>query len=247
MSLCQGCHSGCCRSFAVPITGADMIRLERETGKTFWDFGCRWADESGAIAGNYAPHFHFQDEPSTPFVICLKHEESDYHPGTARCQFLQESPPDATRPVGAAHCGIYNGRPAACRVFPTKYDVGNELPIIYPVPEYGRAEQRPEYRLCPRQWSPEDVDSLEVAQDLAVARYEIQFFHRLAEMWNRHAGAWEIFPDFLRDVYQRRITLMPEACAQPELTPEELSAEEEEYRRNVVKMPRPASNQREAA
>ena len=29
MSQCLDCHAGCCRSFAVPITGADVLRIER--------------------------------------------------------------------------------------------------------------------------------------------------------------------------------------------------------------------------
>lgn len=215
MSLCQGCHAGCCRSFAVPITGADMLRLEQETGQNFWDFACRWADESGAIAGNYAPHFHFADEPATPFVICLQHVPSAHHPGTARCHFLQESAPDETRAVGAAHCGAYSGRPAACRVFPTKFDVNNQLPILHAVPEYGREERRPEFRLCPRQWTPQDVDPLQAARELVVARYEVQFFHQLAALWNQQPGPWEIFPEFLREVYANRVSPIPDG--QPEV------------------------------
>src|SRR5690606_34649025 len=28
MGLCSGCHAGCCRSFAVPVSGADVLRIE---------------------------------------------------------------------------------------------------------------------------------------------------------------------------------------------------------------------------
>lgn len=205
MGICQGCHSGCCRSFAIPITGADMITLERDTGLSFWDFGCRWADPEGSIAANYAPHFFFQDEPQTPFVICLKHEVSENFPQTSRCLFLKETPPDEEHPLGQGKCSVYGSRPAACRVFPTKLDTENLLPIIHPIPEYGRDSKLPQYRLCPRQWTPADVDPIDAMRDLVVARYEAQFYAQIARLWNQKVGPWNLFPDFLRNVYQNRV------------------------------------------
>ena len=95
MSPCESCHAGCCRSFAIPLSGADIIRLENGLGLTFWDFACRWADPEGIIAQNYAPHFFFEDEPQTPFVITLIHDESIYFPATTRCRYLVEGQPDA--------------------------------------------------------------------------------------------------------------------------------------------------------
>ena len=65
MSPCEDCHAGCCRSFAVPVSGADIMRIENGLGLSFWDFVCRWEDPDGRIALNYAPHFFFEDEPET--------------------------------------------------------------------------------------------------------------------------------------------------------------------------------------
>lgn len=223
MGICQGCHAGCCRSFAIPINGADMMTLERETGKTFWDFGCRWEDPEGSIAADYAPHFFFQDEPQTPFVICLKHEQSRIFKKSTCCSFLKETPPDKDHPLGQSQCGIYHARPSACRVFPTKFDVENELPIIHPVPEYGREDHQPEFKLCPRQWTPADVDPINGTSDLVIARYEARFFKQIAKLWNQKVGPWSVFPDFIRNVYQNRV--------QP--ISEEAFADEEPY---VLKM-----------
>src|SRR5688572_7889481 len=100
MSQCQTCHAGCCRSFAVPITGADVLRIERQVGLNFWEFACRWADPEGKIARRYAPHFHFEDEPRTPFVLCLRHEASAFHKSTTKCRFLVESQPSREAPLG---------------------------------------------------------------------------------------------------------------------------------------------------
>src|SRR5690349_20889324 len=110
MSLCESCHAGCCRSFAVPVTGADILRIERELGLNFWDFACRWADPNNRIAKSLAPHFHFADEPATPFTVCLRHEVSAIFAGATKCRFLMKCPPDAEHPLGLARCSIYNSR-----------------------------------------------------------------------------------------------------------------------------------------
>ena len=65
MSPCEDCHAGCCRSFAVLVSDADIMRIELGQGLSFGDFVCRWEDPGGRIALNYAPHFFFEDEPET--------------------------------------------------------------------------------------------------------------------------------------------------------------------------------------
>jgi Fe-S-cluster containining protein len=207
MSPCQSCHAGCCRSFAVPVTGADILRIERTLGLDFWAFVCRWADPQGIIARNHAPHFYFADEPSTPFAICLTHAASEFFPGTTKCRFLTEGQPDAEHPHGLARCGIYNSRPAACRAFPAKLNSTNELAVLYDVPPRGRTDtDDPLFDLCPRSWQPEDLEPVSAVQDLVIARYEMGFFRQLATVWNSKPRPWAVFPDFLRLVYNNRVT-----------------------------------------
>lgn len=205
MSACESCHAGCCRSFAVPVTGADVLRLERDLQIPFWDFACRWADPHGQIARKYAPHFHFEDEPETPFVICLRHVESESFPDTTKCRFLKETPPSEEHPRGLGQCGVYGSRPAACRAFPTKLNASSDLAIIYDVPTRGRTQDSPAYDLCARPWEPADLDPLSTVQDLIVARFEMAFFHQLARHWNRAERPWELFPEFLRLAYAGRV------------------------------------------
>jgi Fe-S-cluster containining protein len=150
MSPCEDCHAGCCRSFAVPVSGADIMRIEYGLGLSFWDFVCRWEDPDGRIALNYAPHFFFDDEPETQFVISLMHHESEYFKETTRCRFLTEGAPDEEHSLGQARCGIYNFRPGACRVFPTKFDPASELAVIHDVPERSRDGDSKVYDLFPR-------------------------------------------------------------------------------------------------
>jgi Fe-S-cluster containining protein len=205
MAPCDSCHAGCCRSFAVPVSGADIIAIERRFGLSFWDFVCRWADPTGRIAHDYAPHFFFPDAPETPFVICLSHQSSVFLPGTTKCRFLMECPPDEQHPLGQGRCGIYSSRPFACRVFPTRFNDTGDLAVIYDVPERVRPGVDPVYRLCPRQWEKSDVDPIESIQNLVVAKYEIAFFAQLARIWNQSPRRWEVFPDFLHLVYSNRI------------------------------------------
>ncbi|QDT63680.1 YkgJ family cysteine cluster protein [Calycomorphotria hydatis] len=205
MSPCQSCHAGCCRSFAVPLTGADILRIERDLSLTFWDFACRWADPEGTISRRYAPQFYFSDEPQTPFVISLTHQASEFLPGSSKCRFLMEGPPENGAPLGEARCGIYHSRPSACRAFPTKFNETGELTVLYDIPTETRSGQHKAYQLCPRPWEVEDIDPIQAPQDLAVAKFEMLFFHSIASVWNQNPREFELFPEFLRVVYERRV------------------------------------------
>jgi hypothetical protein len=185
--------------------GADIIRIEDCLGLDFWEFGCRWADPDGRIARNTAPHVYFEDEPQTPFVICLKHEPSAIHPETTACRFLVECEPDDAQPLGTSRCGIYATRPAACRCFPGKLSDSRELVVLSDLSQISPRGENPIYELCPRPWSPDDVDSIQLTQDLVVLQHELDFFRRVATFWNAAPRAWELFPEFLRSVYRRRV------------------------------------------
>jgi len=210
MSLCQSCHAGCCRSFAVPINGADIIRIENTLGLDFWNFVCRWEDPDGIIARKFAPHFRFDDEPEARFVICLLQAESQFLPGSQKCRFLMECPPDGQSPLGEARCGIYETRPATCRAFPTKFNDSSDLAVIYDVNQEGRSAEHAAYKLCSRQWEPADLEPLSTVQNLVIAKYEMTFFAQLSEAWNRELQPWKIFPEFLRSVYANRV--VPESA-----------------------------------
>ncbi len=204
-SPCVGCHAGCCRSFAAPISGADIIRIENRLGLDFWDFVCRWADPTGRIAGNHAPHFRFEDDADTPFVIGLMHRDSAYLSGTTKCRFLVECPPDDEHPLGVARCGIYDTRPAVCRAFPGKLSDDGDLVVLSDISSHGRDDRQPVYQLCPKPWEPADVDPIQLTQDVILCRYEMAFFTQVAALWNRNLRPWSVFPDFLRMVYRERV------------------------------------------
>jgi len=205
MGICDSCHAGCCRAFAVPVTGADIIAIQRALGLPFEEFVRRVPDPSGRIANGGVPHFSFDDSPETPYVICLTHVPSPFHGHSTKCRFLIECPPDEDHPLGRARCGIYAVRPFACRVFPTKFNATHDLAVVCNVPDRLRDNANPAYTLCPRPWEPADVDPIQSVQDLAVVKYELAFFRQVAEVWNRSPASWTGFPQFLDIVYSKRV------------------------------------------
>ena len=211
---CEGCHGGCCRSFAVPVTGADVFRLTRATGRAFTDVAVRWPDADGAIARGHAPHLFFTPEPEAadpaaraggPFVLCLGHAASVALPGSSRCRFLEETPPSPGRPRGTGRCGAYADRPAACRTYPLRFAADGRLVRLASVPARGRAGSHPAYELCPRPWAAEDVDPLAAPADLAAGRWEMEFFRQVAAAWNRVRRPRRAFPAYLEAVYAGRV------------------------------------------
>ena len=198
MGLCGGCHGGCCRAFAVPVSGSDILRILSRPQTSFWDVACRWEDSQGKIAGSLAPHFFFSDEPQTPFVICLLRAESRQYAGTECCKFLKELPPTPEAPLGRSECGIYDHRPGVCRIFPATLDVDDQVAFR---DTRCSASTAPALRLCPRPWQMSDSNPLQVLQDLRSASGEMMLFHEFATAWNRRPLEWSLFPSILEQVY----------------------------------------------
>jgi Fe-S-cluster containining protein len=218
MGLCDSCHAGCCRAFAVPVTGADIIAIQKKLGLPFEEFVRRMPDPGGRISNGAVPHFSFDDSPETPYVICLTHVSSAFHANSSKCRFLIEGAPDEEFPLGRARCGIYSVRPSACRVFPTKFNATHDLVIVCDIPERMRQSTNPAYGLCPRPWQPEDVDPIDSVRDLAVLKYELAFFRQVADLWNRSPGSWQAFPQFLNIVYSKRVVREEPAEDEPPVT-----------------------------
>lgn len=193
---CDGCHSGCCRAFAVPLTLSDLLRISAAEQLNFWDFVVRWADPDGAISRGQAPHFYFEDEPETPFVIGLMHEPSTAFPGSTRCRFLEEGVGEDGRVTG--RCGIYESRPMGCRIFPAVILPTGEAGIA-PIPESGRTDDDSDaYRLCSTEWSVDDLGPDDSTRLIDECRREMQLMSLLATRWNQDPGPWPLFPEFLR-------------------------------------------------
>jgi Fe-S-cluster containining protein len=209
------------------VTGADIYRIEQSQQRDFWEFVCRWEDRDGAISAGVVPQFRFEDDPATPFVICLLHEPSATFPQTTKCRFLEEDAATPESPLGRARCGIYDSRPTACRVFPTKLSACGSLAVLHDVPASGRpADGSPAFQLCGRPWTPAEVDPIAAVQDLLVLQFELQFFRQVATLWNRDPGRWRDFPEFLRLVYSQRVQPIPHV----------------EHEAGIIRFPQPQSD-----
>ena len=54
-------------------------------------------------------------------------------------------------------------------------------------------------------WTRADVDPLQAPQDLAIAKFEWEFFRSLSRVWNQAPRSFTEFPEFLHLVYQNRV------------------------------------------
>ncbi len=197
---CVGCHAGCCRAQVVPLTGGDIFRIVTQLKVPFWKFVSRWADASCAISRGVAPHFFFNDDRRTPYVIGLLQTESRVFPGTRKCGFLGETTSTNAAPQGTGRCLIYEHRPLACRIFPSSVDEAGDmraLAVQRSPPELRHAV----YDLCPHPWSISDIDPAAALQDLRDCADEMERFHAIAHRWNDQPGPWPMFPDFLELIY----------------------------------------------
>lgn len=198
---CAGCSASCCREYAVPLTANDVARVVADQSLNFWDFVCRWEDRDGLISRGIVPHFHFEDDPETRFVIGLSPVESRQLPGTRMCRFLDEAS-DSESCGNSARCSVYESRPVVCRVFPFRWDSNGRV-AVQPGVERGAEEVAGRPALCPSRWNLTDEQSEQAAADLEQCREEMAVLRLLAERWNRHPGPWELFPEFLRIVSAR--------------------------------------------
>ncbi|HLJ12492.1 MAG TPA: YkgJ family cysteine cluster protein [Planctomycetaceae bacterium] len=171
-----------------------------------------------------------------PFVISLLQESSRQFPGTSRCKFLVEGQATAEHPLGVSQCGIYNERPSACRVYPTKFDKAGELAVLCEAPAPISGSSHPAHRLCARPWEQQDFDPIEQVQHLAVAKFEMNFFFKLAEAWNARPRDWQVFPEFLQMVYSNRIRAEAD-CHEGECD----ETDQEVEARPIVRFPRLAA------
>lgn len=211
MNACRTCHAGCCRSFAVPVTGSEILRLMRGTGLPFEAVADRWPDPADRISRGVAPHWRFEDSPETPWVLALKHRESGLHQGTSMCGFLTEfevqSAGSKAASTGcgttAARCSVYEQRPLACRLFPFARSAEGAIHFP-PQPAFGRDEPHTAYRLCPHPESPDEATARELHRAFDVAAVEMAFFRGAARIWNAEPRPWSMFPDFLEAIEEIR-------------------------------------------
>ena len=233
------CHAGCCRAFAVPVTGADIVAIKRRLGLPFDDFIRRLPDHAGSPGERGRAALSFEDTPATPYVICLSHTRSEFHAELHKCRFLIECAPDEEFPVGARP--LRDLWRAAFRLPGVSHEIQRDQRpgSRRDIPERLRQNANPAYTLCPRPWQPEDVDPIQAVQDLAVLKYELAFFWQVADLWNRSPESWRAFPQFLEIVYSKRVRREEPAPAAQDDQPATLPLRNSARTTGIIQAPRP--------
>ncbi len=218
MKVCKSCAGGCCRAFNVPITGFDILRIMRTLDMDPFFF-CGVAEISGEKLEKGLgkdPLFLFTDSGEAKYYeIFLKRVFSKYFETSYKCIFLQEW--DA-KEYGSAElegivgrCGIYDIRPLTCRNYPAKIDKDRKLYMYDPYYEHTNPENKRwsslPYGLCQRPLKKEDfragVD--EYIKNLVHADYELDFFLKLSEKWNKNPDVSDNFIELLEREYLDRL------------------------------------------
>jgi len=216
MLICESCHSGCCRKYAVALTGYDILNISKTLKidpLSFAEISPVENDENIEYQSKYTALFKFTDENKDIFYrFNLKMNESELVPGTLKCQFLLEQYSDPSNLciegiVG--RCEIYSCRPFVCAAYPAIFDATEKQGVIKNVGAKSKSSEHPIYNLCSRKITSEDfADSLDqIMKALIMRKYELEYFKNLADYWNQKPGSLNDFLSFMATVYQNRVIL----------------------------------------
>lgn len=212
MQICESCGSGCCRKYAIALTGYDILNISKTLSidpSSFIQLSPVEGVENIEYQSKYTALFKFTDENSDIFYrFNLKMNESQLVPGTLKCQFLMEWHNDTLNPSVegiVAKCGIYSCRPFVCTAYPATFDVTEKRGIVKNIKN--ESSEHPIYNLCPRKITDKDLSgsSDHIMQALIMRKYELEYFKNLAEYWNQNPGSTENFLNFIRKVYDSRV------------------------------------------
>jgi len=104
---CERCDARCCRSYIVPINGADLGRLSGHLGASPEEWCVLEPLSKDIEEYNY---FSVRLTGLDRYVVCLKRENG-------ACLFHRRSSPHAA-------CGIHPARPGMCRSYPITFCSG---------------------------------------------------------------------------------------------------------------------------
>lgn len=210
MLLCKTCHAGCCRNFAIGLTGYDLLKISKFLDLDYPSFAqIIPVKEKEEIErqSNFSALFLFSDkELRTYYRFCLLMDESRLAEGTLKCMFLEE---EGLKDKIIAKCSIYECRPLVCATFPSKFDPTEKQGIVFNVEPDNLLSSHDVYNLCPRKITRDDIENShdEIMKNLILRKYEVDFFKNLADYWNRNPGTTVEFFRFLEKVYDNRVVV----------------------------------------
>lgn len=228
-AMCDTCHAGCCRGYNLLITGFDALRMSRELSLPLGEFCTLLSfrtDQAKRFEANFAAIR--LAEPGTEdkrFFLALKRIESALSPGTVKCYFLNEWKREHPAPNREGHtgrdvvarCSVYGSRPMMCRTYPTALHANLALGFISTPRPIDLADKNPIYQLCPEKWEAGgfSTDSTGVLHNLAVHRYETEFYQQAIAEFNRTPRRLDEFFPYLARVYENRFRTAPELVSRP--------------------------------
>jgi Fe-S-cluster containining protein len=165
---CTECGE-CCRRFRVPVTGADLTRLERATGKTSHEFVAWLAPTAVDMTGE--PD-NFVRLPEGRRLLVLRQTE-------AGCEFLSSN-----------RCQVHAERPISCRVYPfdVKYGARHGIKRLKMLDMEG----------CEAAWDAK-VDPHQVVREKLQEQRELAEYTLLVARFNRIQGHRQRFGKRLLD------------------------------------------------
>lgn len=214
MKICDSCHGGCCRSFKPDITGIDMINIVQSLkfDINFFVTAIPVFDKYLKFALGKKPLFIFTDSAKEQYYrFSLKMEQSRIFAGTYKCIFLNEFDGKAQESKlydnVISRCGIYHARPLTCRTFPAQINPEIKQAIMFNPYNISSPDDHPAYRLCYRPITKEDYEQFQeqMFKNLVAYDYEMLFFLKLSEKWNKNPDSSDYFLDFMLKEYKNRI------------------------------------------
>lgn len=215
MKICESCHSGCCRNYAVGLTGYDILNIAKTLNVDPVSFVqiIPVKDENDIeYKSKYAALFRFTDVEDTFYLFGMRMTESQLVQGTIKCHFLLEwylNPHKPSLDSIIARCGIYNCRPLTCSSFPYKLDTTEKFANVLDLTSNNNKGVHPVYNVCSRKITRDDLpeSSDGILQDLVMRKYELEYFKDMAEYWNQKPGTIDEFLAFMKITYQNRVNV----------------------------------------
>jgi Fe-S-cluster containining protein len=182
---CHDCHGKCCRFYIVPITGFDVWRISTALHLDPTSFVVAGGQREG---DKFNDGFILQPDEKPRYLALDKRGKFDrFKP----CTFLVDLA------NGSGRCGIYEHRPAACRVYPMTLNDG--------------AVDLHESIVCtPGNWTPEEVRHRRWVSMLRESYMEFDIYGEVVKRWNTrvaYAGGAELtlkdFLNYIMNAYSR--------------------------------------------
>ncbi|MEW5821495.1 MAG: YkgJ family cysteine cluster protein [Cyanobacteriota bacterium] len=214
MSICSRCNSGCCRRYSIGLTGYDMLNISKNLGVKPEFFTETYEIKDNLRFDNinkYNAVFKFTDNDcSFYYYFRMKKIKSCIVPDTWKCIFLQEWQMNNINNIKEtllARCSIYHCRPYICASYPAKLDEKGLCGIVEMSNDHANETYNPAYNLCSEPFTIADYGfSNELPmKNLALQKYELEFFRSIAENWNKNPFSIDNFFFVLESFYQNRL------------------------------------------